>query len=88
MDSVYVLSSGGKRQHPDMLALFEIFFGVTKDVSVSAEGAFDANMDIARMRTTIDMLLLEADDRAEEAGQKAHTYVVGLGLGGWQYNRN
>lgn len=86
MDSVYVLSSGGKRQHPDMLALFETFFGVTKDVSAPVEGAFDANMYMARMRITIDILLLEANDRAKEAGQRAYTYIVGLGLGVWQYS--
>ncbi|KAL1796118.1 hypothetical protein ACET3X_006342 [Alternaria dauci] len=86
MDSVYVLPSEGKHQHPDLLALFETFFGVTKNVAVAGQGAFDANMYMARMRITIDMLLLEANDRAQETGQTAYTYVVGLGLGVWQYS--
>ena len=38
----------------------------------------------SRMRISIDTLLLEANARGAEAGRKAHTYVVGLGLGVWQ----
>lgn len=34
------------------------------------------------------MLLLEANARAQAAGQKAYLFVVGLGLGVWQRNRN
>lgn len=39
----------------------------------------------ARMRITIDTLLLEANLRASEVGKIAYTYVVGLGLGVWQH---
>jgi hypothetical protein len=39
----------------------------------------------ARSRITADMLLLEANARAAEVGTKAWAYVVGLGLGVWQY---
>lgn len=38
----------------------------------------------ARIRITVDILLLEANARGKQAGRKAHTYVVGLGLGVWQ----
>jgi hypothetical protein len=39
----------------------------------------------ARTRITADMFLLEANARAAAAGKKAWAYVVGLGLGVWQY---
>lgn len=45
---------------------------------------FQVDLYKRRMRVTIDMLLLEANARAEEAGKKAHAYVVGLGLGVWR----
>lgn len=39
----------------------------------------------ARMRITVDLLLLEANLRAKESEKKAYAYVVGLGLGVWQH---
>ncbi|PNS15335.1 hypothetical protein CAC42_2670 [Sphaceloma murrayae] len=42
----------------------------------------------ARMRITIETLLLEANERAREACQKAYVHVVGLGLGVWAYGRD
>lgn len=82
MDSVYMLPSESTHQHPALIKIFESFFGAEKDTSSS----FDKKMYMARMRITADILLLEANERAAEANKKAYTYVVGLGLGVWQYN--
>lgn len=38
----------------------------------------------ARMRITIDTLLMEAETRGMEAQRNVHLYVVGLGLGVWR----
>ncbi|KAK7961762.1 uncharacterized protein PG986_002587 [Apiospora aurea] len=38
------------------------------------------------MSITFDILLREAIDRAKAAGRKAYVYVVGLGLGVWEYD--
>ena len=38
----------------------------------------------ARMRITVDTLLIEAEMRGMEAQRKVHLYVVGLGLGVWR----
>lgn len=48
-----------------------------------SEKEFYAAMYKARMRITIDILLLEASERARAADKKAYTHVVGLGLGVW-----
>jgi hypothetical protein len=91
MDSVYVSSSPGSKrhQHPDLTALFSSYFGVAKNLPTHTEkereGTFNANTYKARMRITIDTLLLEANARAHEQEKKAHTYIVGLGLGVWQH---
>ncbi|KAK3660404.1 hypothetical protein LTR56_000780 [Elasticomyces elasticus] len=55
---------------------------------VGARFEREGRMDMykARMRITIDILLLEANDWAKEVGKKAWTYVVGLGLGVWQHD--
>ncbi|KAK5123830.1 hypothetical protein LTR85_002466 [Meristemomyces frigidus] len=83
MDSALVLPTVTMpHMHPELSEIFCTFFGRTKDEAAS----FDVEMYKARMRITIDILLLEADARAEEVGRKAYTYVVGLGLGVWQYN--
>ncbi|KAF2852284.1 hypothetical protein T440DRAFT_39193 [Plenodomus tracheiphilus IPT5] len=83
MDSVYVLPSSPEAiQHPELIGLFEDFFGVKKNERVE----FNEEMYMARMRITVDMLLFEANARAEEAHTTAYTYIVGLGLGVWQYN--
>ena len=82
MDSIYTLPTSSRFQDPHLTQLFHGFFGAVKNTSVG----FDRYVYMARMRITIDMLLLEANDRAKEAGQKAYTYVVGLGLGVWQHH--
>ncbi|CAO2648122.1 Nn.00g090440.m01.CDS01 [Neocucurbitaria sp. VM-36] len=82
MDSVYILPGSSKYQDARLKDIFYSFFGAAKNDSTD----FDKNMYMARMRITVDMLLLEANDRAKEANQKAYTYVVGLGLGVWEYH--
>lgn len=94
MDSVYIEPSvPHPRQHPDLTQIFHDFFSrvrghgasLGKDWSVhAADPDFDAEMYKARMRTTIDIILLEANSRAQDAGTKAYVHVVGLGLGVWQ----
>lgn len=81
MDSTFMLQ-GHMHQDPRLTAVFEDFFGGRKKSGVD----FDGDMYARRMRITVDLLLLEANDRAKDAGQKAYTYVVGLGLGVWQYH--
>ncbi|OAL49728.1 hypothetical protein IQ07DRAFT_511591 [Pyrenochaeta sp. DS3sAY3a] len=81
MDSTFMLP-GQMHQDPGLTAVFEDFFGGRKKAGVK----FDGEMYSRRMRITVDLLLLEANERAKDAGQKAYTYVVGLGLGVWQYN--
>lgn len=83
MDSVYVLPRGKETiQHPELVALFEAWFMARTQKGVS----FDDQMYMARMRITVDMLLWEANARARETGSTAYLYVVGLGLGVWQYD--
>jgi hypothetical protein len=84
MDSIFILPSESKHQDPRLTTLFESFFGATKDNTSS----FDKQMYKARMQITVEMFLLEANDRAKEKNQKAYAYVVGLGLGVWQHNRD
>lgn len=82
MDSVHILPSvPDPKQDPAVSKMIQNFFGVQKN----PETDFDTEMYKARIRITADMLLLEADARAAEAGKKAWTYVVGLGLGVWQH---
>lgn len=82
MDSMFCLPTEGThpKMHPELRAHFQSFFGV--------ERTEDANFDVetykARIRITADVLLLEANDRANAAGKTAYVYVVGLGLGVWQ----
>ena len=78
MDSVHILVPvKNPQQDPKLSQIFQDFFGAER----SPEAAFDVEMYRARMRITIDILLLEANSRAKEAGKTAYTYVVGLGLG-------
>ena len=42
----------------------------------------------ARIRITIETLLLEADRRGLEAGKSVYLHVVGLGLGVWAIDQN
>ncbi|KAI8937318.1 hypothetical protein NX059_006525 [Plenodomus lindquistii] len=84
MDSIFVLPHSLETvMHPELVCIFEEFF-----VPVRRKGMtlFDDLMYRARMRVTADMLLWEANKRAEEEGKTARLYVVGLGLGVWQYN--
>lgn len=84
MDSVHILRALERpRQHADLRQIFQNFFGA-KRCSVK----FDSAMYEARIRITIDTLLLEANARASDVGKTAYTYVVGLGLGVWQYVPN
>ncbi|RYO92475.1 hypothetical protein DL766_000173 [Monosporascus sp. MC13-8B] len=84
MDSVHCLpSSRGTAQHPQLTALFQNFFTGSAHPR-DQPAAFDAAMYKARMRATVDVLLLEANDRALAAGRKAYVYVVGFGLGVWK----
>ncbi|KAF1842197.1 uncharacterized protein K460DRAFT_370184 [Cucurbitaria berberidis CBS 394.84] len=82
MDSIYMLPSQSPHQDPRLKGIFQLYFGATKDESAD----FDKKMYMGRMRITVDMLLLEANDRAKQANQKAFTYVVGLGLGVWEHH--
>ena len=80
MDSVHVLvNNTPPKQDPKLSAIFERHFGVQK-----SNAAFDVDMYKARIRITIETLLLEANERATEAGKSAYVHVVGLGLGVWE----
>ena len=81
MDSVHILPSKKKpHQDPRLSKIIQDWFGEPKNDLTY----FDVKMYKARMRITIDVLLLEANARASEAKKTAYTYVVGLGLGVWQ----
>jgi hypothetical protein len=93
MDSQYILPPVSKpRQHPDLRTLISEFFaGSTltppSQISTSEEDDFNSAIYTARMRITIETLLLETNHRAAETkGKKAFVHVVGLGLGVWQYS--
>lgn len=70
-----------------LISVFQDFFAPEKRCSKLSEDEredFDVDMYKARMRITFDVLLLEANSRAQAAGKKAYLYVVGLGLDLWQ----
>ncbi|KAM0706829.1 hypothetical protein Q7P35_006159 [Cladosporium inversicolor] len=87
MDSVHILPPPKPKentpplQDPAVTTMIEAFFGGVRDSTQK----FDLPMYRARSRITADMFLLEANARAAAAGKKAWAYVVGLGLGVWQY---
>ena len=82
MDSVHILAPVEKpRQDPAISKLIQDFFGIEKDPNSD----FDVSMYKARTRITADIFLHEANVRAREMGRKARAYVVGLGLGVWQF---
>ncbi|KAI1083701.1 hypothetical protein F5B20DRAFT_528150 [Whalleya microplaca] len=84
MDSVLMTRSVAKpRQHPELTKLLQDFLGVARAPSTQ----FNIDVYIARIKITAAILLLEANIRARAAGKKAHVYVVGLGLGVWQCNK-
>lgn len=92
MDSAYVLPAVSRpRQHPELRELFLEFFGcgtttTTGSVPVPRSvSVFDEDVYKGRMRIGADILLLEAAQRAKDAGKKAYVYVVGLGLGVWSW---
>lgn len=95
MDSAYIEPPvSNPRQHPELQRIFRDFFTKVRGDGLSSslgrlstktvDTDFDIEMYKARMRTTIDILLLEASSRARDAGKKAYIHVVGLGLGVWQ----
>lgn len=82
MESTYMLPPVARsRMHPDLRRIWNEFFGI----SPTALGTTFNNLAYqARMRLTAEVLLFEANRRAEMAGKKAYVYIVGLGLGVWQ----
>jgi hypothetical protein len=83
MDSIFCLPPRDHKMAPGLQAQFQDFFGVERD----PQSKFDTETYKARIRITADILLLEANDRAKTAGKTAYVYVVGLGLGVWQYGQ-
>ncbi|KAI1455977.1 hypothetical protein F4805DRAFT_253657 [Annulohypoxylon moriforme] len=83
MDSTLILNEGFQsKMHPSIVNAFTEYLNVEK----SPDQIFDAFMYRARVSMTLEILLLEANERAKEAGQKAFVHVVGLGLGVWRYD--
>ncbi|KAI0892692.1 hypothetical protein F4806DRAFT_229328 [Annulohypoxylon nitens] len=84
MDSNIILNNGRQDPlHPALMEAYNQYFGMTK----SPNEIFDLPMYRARIAYTLEILLLEANERAVEANKKAFVHVVGLGLGVWQYDR-
>ncbi|ORY56651.1 uncharacterized protein BCR38DRAFT_450825 [Pseudomassariella vexata] len=82
MDSVHCLPTvASPKQHPLLSKVFQDFFGCPKK-----NVPFDFDMYKSRMRIPAEILLCEANDRANTADKKAYIYVVGLGLGVWKVN--
>eukprot|EP01006_Ploeotia_vitrea_P013595 TRINITY_DN3550_c0_g1_i1.p1 TRINITY_DN3550_c0_g1~~TRINITY_DN3550_c0_g1_i1.p1 ORF type:complete len:511 (+),score=21.80 TRINITY_DN3550_c0_g1_i1:2-1534(+) len=50
-------------------------------------GYLDCSVYTARIRISAEVILMEANTRAAETGQKAYVHVVGLGLGVWQVSQ-
>jgi hypothetical protein len=72
------------RQHPQLRKMFQEFFGTP---SYTGQDGFSKSLYVARMRITVETLLLEANARAARTqGKKAFVHVVGLGLGVWQFS--
>jgi hypothetical protein len=86
MDFVHILPPVRKaKQHPELSAIFEDFFGGRNP----NKPFFDEKIYKARMRITVETLLMEASERTFEfyianehvtVQPKAHVHVVGLGL--------
>ena len=80
MDSIYILPpTSSPSQDSRITNLFLDFFGQVRDYRTN----FDGKMYKARIRITADLLLLEANSRAQANSTTAYVYVVGLGLGVW-----
>lgn len=87
MDHRLMISGSGNDDNHLPLGLeaaYERFFACP--LYTAPRGRFDERLYQARMSVTFDILLREASGRAKEAGRKAYVYVVGLGLGVWQYD--
>ncbi|KAH8888966.1 hypothetical protein GQ53DRAFT_690696 [Thozetella sp. PMI_491] len=93
MDSNYMGSpASNSHQHHELNHIFRNFFRKVRGDWWTSKGgsltniypSFDVEMYKARMRTTVDILLIEANSRGQDAGQKAYIHVSGLGLGVWQ----
>ena len=57
---------------------------------VASEGSsptLDAHSYSSRIGVTLETFLLGAEARGQEDGRDVHAFVVGLGLGVWQYNK-
>lgn len=70
--------SKSRQQDAGVTKMFQAFFS-----EKSAGGKSKVSMYKSRMRIPIETLLLEADDRAAQAGKTAYVHLVGLGLGVW-----
>lgn len=82
MESTYILPPVARsRMHPDLLRIWHEFLEIKP---TAPDTAFNALAYQARIRLTAEILLFEANRRAEIAGKKAYVYIVGLGLGVWQ----
>jgi hypothetical protein len=66
-------------QDPGVTLLSQDFLGCRSDGS-----KFDIAMHQARVRISVETLLMEVDDRAAQAGTTAYFHLVGLGLGVWK----
>lgn len=86
MESSYILPpAAGSRLHPDLLRIWHEFFGIKP---TAPRNTFNDLAYQARIRLTAEILLFEANRRAQIAGKKAYVYIVGLGLGVWQRSRD
>lgn len=70
------------RQDPRLTKIFRDWLLPSRPTPLT----FDRPLYRARMRISIEMALLEADDRAAAAGTTAHVFLAGLGLGVWRYH--
>ena len=73
--------ASSRQQDPGVTDIFQDFFG-----GKSWRGKFDVVMYKGRVRIPLETLLLEADDRAAQAGKTAYVHLVGLGLEVWLLN--
>lgn len=77
--------SSERQQDPRVTRLFLSFFGSEK--LPGPRSTFGVDVYKARIRLTIETLLLESDDRAAQEGQTAYVHLIGLGLGVWAWDR-
>jgi hypothetical protein len=84
-------------QEEALLKMWARFYGSKNEVGVygfpfitSDTGEDDPTMDMeiykVRVEISLEIFLLEANDRGVKAQQKVHAFVVGLGLGVWQFD--